>query len=274
MINERKQSISSRQLNRVLAAFLFVVSAPVFAHHEAIFGPQSATMISRRRFVSAQYYRTNEGQLPAAKTRSDIAVLTVGLPVGEQWSVSATLPAESVRSDGQPTTTGTQDIVFGIRRGFDLWSGGRVLAVATVEPPTTGNLEHRAVGLGGGALYMREWTHFSAVAYALGRTENSLEQGERRGNRLFVGSGIAYEREGLRFGPQLGVSWEMTGRSTEGGATVSGSESSVIFVHPTLVVDVAPSAQMFTAVSLPVAQWSGDEGWQRWRFATGLIWSF
>ena len=273
LMNDTRQSVSSRRLRFAVAAFFFV-SAPVYAHHEAIFGPQSATMISRRRFVSAQYYRTNEGQRPAAQTRSDIGVLTVGLPIGEQWSVSATLPWESVRPDGQPSTTGTQDIVFAVRRGFDLWSGGRVLAVATVEPPTTGNLEHRAVGVGGGALYMREWTHFSAVAYTLGRTENSLEQGERRGNRLFVGSGIAYESEKLPFGPQVGVSWEMTGRSTEGGASVSGSESSVIFIHPTIVFDVAPSAQLFTAVSLPLAQWSGGEGWQRWRFATGLIWSF
>ena len=272
-MNYTAQSVLSRRLRYFVAASIFV-SGPVYAHHEAIFGPQSATMISRSRFVSAQYYRTNEGQQPAAQTRSDIGVLTVGLPVGEQWSISATLPAESVRSEGQPSMTGTQDIVFAVRRRFDLWSGGSVLGVATAEPPTTGNLEHRAVGVGGGALYMREWTNFSAVAYALGRTENSLEQGERRGNRLFVGSGIAYEREGLPSGPQIGVSWEMTGRSTEGGASVSGSESSVIFVHPTIVFDVTPSAQVFTAVSLPVAQWSGDEGWQRWRFATGLIWSF
>lgn len=73
---------------------LFVLTTPAFAHHEAIFGPQSATMISRQRFASAQYYLANEGKAPAAETRSDIGVVTVGFPIAEDWSVSVTLPAD------------------------------------------------------------------------------------------------------------------------------------------------------------------------------------
>lgn len=255
-------------------AVLLFAAVPMFAHHEAIFGPQSATMIARRRFVAGQYYLTNEGKAPAAKTRSHIGVLTIGIPLGEEWSVSATLPAESVRTEGQATDSGLQDVVFAARRSFYLESGASVLGVATLEPPTTGNLEHRAVGIGGGALYSREWMNWSVVGYALGRTEKSLEQGERRGHRLFLGSGVGYEREGLPFSPQLGLSWEKTTPRQEGGRTVTGSDSSVIFVHPTVIFDIADSAQMFGAVSLPVAQWSGAEGRQRWRFATGVIWSF
>ena len=255
-------------------AVLFLATVPLFAHHEAIFGPQSATMISRQRFASAQYYLTNEGKAPASETRSNIGVLTVGFPVAEDWSVSATLPAESVRTEGGERSSGMQDIVFAVRRSFYLESGASVLGVATFEPPTTGNLEHRAIGVGGGILYSQEWTNWSAVGYALGRTENSLEEGERRGNRLFLGSGVAYEAESLPFSPQLGISWEKTAQQQEGGRRIGGSDSSVVFVHPTVMVDLAQSAQMFAAVSLPVAQWSGDEGWQRWRFATGVIWSF
>ena len=255
-------------------AILFFAAVPVLAHHEAIFGPQSATMISRQRFVSGQYYLTNEGEAPASETRSHIGVLTIGIPLGEEWSVSATLPAESVRTEGEATSSGLQDIVFAARRSVYLESGASVLGVATLEPPTTGNLEHRAVGVGGGALYSREWTNWSFVGYVLGRTEKSLEQGERRGNRLFLGSGVGYEREGLPFSPQVGLSWEKTTQRQGDGRTIAESDSSVIFVHPTVIFDIADSAQMFGAVSLPVAQWSGDEGWQRWRFATGVIWSF
>lgn len=253
---------------------LLFAAVPTFAHHEAIFGPQSATMISRQRFVSGQYYLVNEGKAPDSETRSHIGVLTIGMPLGEEWSVSATFPGESVRTEGEKTSSGFQDIVFAARRSFYLESGATVLGVATLEPPTTGNLEHRAVGVGGGVLYSQEWTNWSAVGYALGRTENSLEEGERRGDRLFLGSGVAYESERLPFSPQVGLSWEKTAQSQEGGQRIAGSDSSVIFIHPTVMVDVAESAQMFAAVSLPVAQWSGDEGWQRWRFATGVIWSF
>ena len=255
-------------------AVLVLATVPLFGHHEAIFGPQSATMISRQRFVSGQYYLTSEGKAPASETRSQIGVLTIGIPLSEDWSVSATLPGESVRTEGERTSRGLQDIVFAVRRSFYLESGASVLGVATVEPPTTGNLEHRAVGAGGGALYSQEWEHWSFVGYALARTEKSLEEGERRGNRLFLGSGVAYESERLPFSPQVGISWERTGLAQEGGRPIGGSDSSVIFVHPTVLFDVAGSAQLFTAVSLPIAQWSGNEGWQRWRFATGVIWSF
>lgn len=255
-------------------AVLFFATAPIFAHHEAIFGPQSATMISRQRFVSGQYYLVNEGKAPAPESRSHIGVLTIGIPLSEEWSVSATLPGESVRTQGEASSSGFQDIVFGARGSFYLESGATVLGVATLEPPTTGNLEHRAVGVGGGVLYSQEWTHWSMVGYALGRTEKSLDEGERRGNRLFLGSGLGYESERLPFSPQVGLSWEKTAQSQEGGRRIAGSDSSVIFIHPTVMFDIAESAQMFGAVSLPIAQWSGDEGWQRWRFATGVIWSF
>jgi hypothetical protein len=32
--------------------------------------------------------------------------------------------------------------------------------------------------------------------------------------------------------------------------------------------------QVSVVGSLPAVQWSGDEGWQRWRIATGFIWTF
>jgi hypothetical protein len=265
-------SIVSRQL---LPLFVLLTTAlPVFAHHEAIFGPQSATMISRRRFVSAQYYLTNEGRPPVPESRGQIGVLTVGLPIGERWSFSATLPIESEKAEGEARETGTQDLVFGLRRSFQLENGDTVMGVFTFEPPTTGTLEHRAIGFGGGGLYTREWDRWSAVAYGLSRTENSLEEGTKRGNRLFLGAGIAYEDERLPFAPQLGMSLELTGRKRENSQLVDESNSSVLFLHPTVVRDISSSGQAFFAFSVPVAQWSGQEGWQRWRLATGVIWSF
>jgi len=64
------------------------------AHHEAVFGPQSAALLSNPRFVSVQYYFTNEGRRPADLIHSNIGVLTASAPLAPHWAVSATLPFE------------------------------------------------------------------------------------------------------------------------------------------------------------------------------------
>ena len=50
----------------LLLASLFCAPCLV-AHHEAIFGPQSTVLLSRKRFVSAQYYLSNEAGAPPTK---------------------------------------------------------------------------------------------------------------------------------------------------------------------------------------------------------------
>ena len=245
----------------------------VHAHHEAIFGPQSSVLISEKRFVSTQYYLTNEGRRPIPQAHSHIGVVTVGTSLGRRWSVAATLPLEVERSPKEENASGLQDLVIGFRYFPELGPGKWTAAVLTVEPPT-GNLEHRAVGLGGGLIYGIEKGHWSTIVYGLGRTETSLEAGEKRGNRLFLGGGLAYETEALPFSPQLGLSWERTGRRREEGLRVPGSNSSALMIHPTLTKSLHHSVQLFFVISLPVAQWSGNEGWQRFRAATGMVWGF
>ena len=244
------------------------------AHHEAIFGPQSTALISRKRFVSAQYYLSNEGRSPAAQTHSHIGVLSVGTSVGKQWSVAATLPLEAERGAAEDIATGMQDAVVALRYYPELGSDQWAIGVLTLEPPT-GNLEHRAVGVGGGLAYGVEKGHWSVIAYGLGRTESSLDKGEKRGDRYFIGTGLAYETRGLPFSPQLGISWERTTRHRQGGFVVDGSDSSVLMLHPTLIQGFKEEAiQLFFVLSVPVAQRSGNEGWQGLRAATGILWSF
>ena len=257
-------------LGAVLWAMLF--AAGLHAHHEAIFGPQSSTLITRKRFVSTQYYFVNEGRTADTKGRSHIGVLSVGTSVGEQWSVTATVPFEAERAFDEQAT-GIQDVVLGLRYSADLRDHESLMGVVTVEPPT-GTLEHRAVGLGGGLIYGHEWGHWSLLTYGLGRTESSLEEGDKRGNRLFLGGGLGYETHDLPFSPQLGISWERTGRRREEGVLVQESNSSVLMIHPTLSKVINESLQTFFIVSLPLAQRSGAEGWQRFRIAAGMVWAF
>ena len=249
-------------------------ASPLQAHHEAIFGPQSTTLISQKRFVSTQYYHNREGRLPSPRSRSHIGVLSVGTDLGKSWGVSVTLPFEAERDTAGGSETGTQDLVFGIRRFADLGNGRSLMGVLTLEPPTTGTLEHNAFGVGGGLLYAKEWEHWSVLAYGLGRTESSFETGEKRGNRLFLGGGIGYESHGWPLGPQLGFSWERTGQSREAGVLSPESDTSAFLLHPTLSREIGHALQTFVVVSVPVAQGSGSEGWQRFRVAAGMVWQF
>ncbi len=257
-------------LTAVLGAMLLLPG--LHAHHEAIFGPQSSVLISRKRFVSTQYDLVNEGRTPDTKGRSHIGVLSVGTSVGKRWSVMATVPFEAERAFDEQAT-GIQDAVLALRYSADLRNHESLMGVLTVEPPT-GTLEHRAVGLGGGLIYGHEWGHWSLLTYGLGRTESSLEEGEKRGNRLFLGGGLGYETHDLPFSPQLGISWERTGRRREEGELIPESNSSALMIHPTLTKAVSESLQTFLVVSLPLVQRSGTEGWQRFRIAAGLIWAF
>ena len=254
--------------------FIVVSMCPsLYAPHEAIFGPQSTTLISKKRFVSTQYYFSNEGREPAPRSHSHIGVVSIGSSINENISLSATLPLEAERGTEEDNATGVQDVVVGFRYHPRLGKGHWMMGVLTFEPPT-GNLEHRSLGVGGGVIWGREQGHWSVIAYGLGRTETTLEEGDKRGNRLFWGGGLAYETPGLPFSPQLGLSWEHVGEQEEDGVLLEESNTSVLMIHPTVMKEFNSSFQAFLVVSVPVAQDSGPEGWQRFRLATGMVWTF
>jgi hypothetical protein len=227
-----------------------------------------------RRFVATQYYYVNQGRYPDDHRTSHIGVISASLPLGDRFSFSATLPLESEREPDGGRETGVHDPVLGFRYFPNVGHDRKMIAVFTLEPPAS-RLEHRALGVGTGLMYNAERGHWSGVVYALGRTEHTFDRGERRGNRLFLGGGVAYEHQKLPFSPQLGLSWERVGRRLEDGQPVEASKTSAVMLHPTLVKTLQEEKlQLFFVVSVPVAQRSGSEGWQRWRIATGAVWVF
>jgi hypothetical protein len=253
---------------------VLVAALPVHAHHEAVFGPQSTALLTHPRFVSTQYYFTHEGRDPAVKTRSHIPVLSFGLPIKGPWSMTVTLPFEVSTNSLGENSKGVQDVVLGVRYRRMLAGNQSLMALGTFDLPTS-SIEHRAFGFGAGLLYNNEWEHWAMNLYSLARTEHTFDAGEKRGNRILFGTGLAYAHEKVPFSPQIGFSWEHLTRGRQGGVLVPGSNTSALMVHPAINKTFRDETiQIFNVVSIPVKQWSGDEGWQRWRFATGLLWTF
>ena len=262
---------SARQVS--LWALLTMLVPGLRAHHEAIFGPQSAALLAKPGYVSVQYYFTNEGRRPADLIHSNIGVLSTATRISGSWGVSLAVPFE-IQGGSPDAVQGLHDPVIGIRYTPKVGTNKNFIATVTAEPPAT-SLEVRSFGVGGGALYATEKGHWSTVLYTLARTEHSFQDGTKRGNRFFAGGGLAFEARRLPFSPQLGMSWEHTGPRMEGGRSITDSRTSAIMVHPTVVKTFREERySTFFVVSVPVAQWSGNEGWQRWRVATGVVWSF
>jgi hypothetical protein len=255
---------------------LLTLLAPLalHAHHEAVFGPQSAALLAKPGYVSVQYYFTNEGQAPADLMHSNIGVLSVATRIrSSPWGVSLALPFE-IQGGSPDAVQGLHDPVLGVRYTPRVGTNKNFIATLTLEPPAT-SLEVRAFGVGGGALYAAEKGHWSSVLYTLARTEHSFQEGTKRGNRFFAGGGLAFEAKSLPFSPQVGMSWEHTGARIADGQKLIDSRTNALMLHPTVVKTFREERiSTFFVVSVPAAQWSGHEGWQRWRVATGVVYSF
>src|ERR1700674_3323720 len=151
---------------RVILPMLLAVSLPfrLAAHHEAVFGPQSAALLSKPLFVSIQYYYSNEGRRPADLIHSNIGVLTASAPLSKAWAVSATLPFE-VQGGSPDAVQGVHDPVLALKYSPPVRPNQHLIAAFTAEPPAT-SLEVRSFGVGGGVLYTAERGHWSSVLYA------------------------------------------------------------------------------------------------------------
>src|SRR5205807_4198458 len=106
-----------------------------------------------------------------------------------------TLPFE-IQGGSPEAVQGVHDPVLALKYSPDIGPNQHLVAAFKAEPPAT-TLEVRAFGTGGGVLYTAERGHWSSVLYALTRTEYSFEEGRKRGNRLFLGSGLAFEAKRL-----------------------------------------------------------------------------
>ena len=260
------------------------------AHHEAIFGPQSSLVLSAPAFVSLQAFSRRTGQR-GSRTQETTALLSAGATPFQKVPLSFSLIAPMSRIselDAGTELTGIEDILVGARYRFDFEGlqrafdreGNYGLLMASVEFPT-GTVDHPAfrgpvdgmfAALGG-----LEWSAFSTIAYAFFRANGPDALGDRSGDSLFLGSGLAWTpfddpvHERL-VSLQLGLSHETYLPDVASGRSVERSGGWGLLAHPTVVWGPGGHVLLFAMTSFPIAQAYADPAQQdRWRVGLGAI---
>jgi hypothetical protein len=271
-----------------------LMASPAHAHHEAMFGPQSAAVLSPTIFMSMQVFDKEEGDA-REKRRETTAVYSVGFaPLKKQpLSIAFVLPATFAAGVADPSTPGSASRGFedtlltaryrlateGVTSSLGL-DQSYVMGVGGLEMPS-GTIDHPfgkgAFGEIAAGLFSIEKRPIAAIAYAYYH-HRGIYNGLRDSGNMFAGGGVAYtpiddDARGKLFSLQLGLSYEQTFASEQNGVPLANSGASGVFMHPGIVFSVNPAVQFFGLVSLPLTQqWNSVVDRQRFRLGTGIIW--
>lgn len=272
----------------LLVSLMWLIARPAYAHHEAIFGPQSAAVLSAGRFASAQIFTRDTGRDPDRR-RQTTTVFSGGLqPFRWPLSVAVVVPVSFIGST--PTASARTGIEDALISAKYLVESDRVtealgldesyfMGVGGVELPT-GTVDHEfgrgAVGAIAAGLMSLERRPFSLIGYGYYHHTGNYK-GTRESGNVFVGTGGAWTpvdnlQTGRLVSLQLGFSHERTFAQQQNGMSLSNSGGTGIFVHQGVVVGMNERVQIFALVSLPVQQrWRAPEDRQRFRVGAGTI---
>ena len=279
----------SQGLLRIAMALVgLLLAVPAHAHHEAIFGPQSSSVLSAERFASAQIF-TREVGSGEDRARQTTVVLSGGLqPTKRPLSIAVVLPVSFVgATPAGGSRKGLEDVLVSARYRFESarltdalnLDESYVMTVGGVEIPT-GTFDHEfgrgAVGGIAAALLNVERRPFSAIGYGYYH-HTGVYRGTRESGNVFVGVGGAWTpidnlQTGRLVSFQVGMSHERTFAPERNGAPLVDSGGSGVFVHQGLVWGANEHMQFFTLLSLPVTQqWNAVQDRQRFRLGAGAI---
>jgi hypothetical protein len=268
-------------------AAIWLGGSPAYAHHEALFGPQSSAALTWPDFLSVQVFDTQRGK-GDEKTHTTTTVLSGGVtPFRMPVSLAFVVPFSVETAVTGHAHRGVEDSLLSARYQRDTprlsealhLEESFVMGVAGLELPT-GNIDHPfghgRVGSIAAALISVEKRPIAAIAYTYLHKAGDY-QGDRASGNVFAGGGIAWtpvddEARGKLLSLQLGTSYEHTTREREGGVPIEQSGGRGTFLHPTVVFDIGTHVQIFNIVSLPIAQsWRDPDDRQRFRFGSGAI---
>lgn len=277
--------MTHRSTGLVVGIFCLLAPGAAGAHHEAIFGPQSALVLTPDKYGTAQVFTRRAGS-GDERTQETTAVVGAGFaPFEKPLSFSIVVPFSAVTTLGRgPTRAGLEDVVFGMRYRLELpgsGSGGHsyLVGVGAVEVPTA-TVDHPflkgAPGVVGAGLYGLEAGPFSVIGYGFVH-RHGVYEGVRESGNVFLGGGAAWTpvddpNTGRIVSLQLGISRETTLAEERGGVRVHDSGGWSLLVHPTIVWGVSRRVLVFALTSLPVAQqWRAVAEEDRFRVGAGAV---
>ena len=272
----------------VVAALGCLLPRPAFAHHEAIFGPQSSAVLSAGRFASAQVF-TRETGPDDDRRRQTTTVFSAGMqPFKRPVSIAVVVPVSFIGTTSTAgARTGIEDVLLSARYRLESERFTNALGldesyfmgVGGLEVPT-GTIDHEfgngAVGAIAAGLISLERRPFSVIGYGYYHHTGNYN-GMRESGNVFFGTGGAWTpidnlQTGRLVSLQVGLSHERTFAQRQNGVPLATSGGSGIFAHQGVVLGVNDHVQLFALVSLPLhQQWGAPEDGQRFRLGAGTI---
>ena len=269
----------------LILALAGLTAGPVGAHHEAIFGPQSALVLSSDAYFTAQLFTRQTGP-QSDRQQETTTILSGGVtPFRDRaLSFSLVLPFSTLSQNGS-ARTGLENAIVGVRYRADVPAittaiGGResfAMAVGGVELPS-GTLDH-AFGEGAFAAILAgllsvEKGPFSAIGYGFYRRPGT-HQAVREGGNVFWGGGLAWtplDDEGRLFSLQLGLSHETTLDAHVNDIPLIATGGSGVFAHPTVLYGRSQRLLFFAQTTVPIQQaWDAVASHERFRVGAGVI---
>ena len=270
-----------------IAVTLCVIAAPAWAHHEAIYGPQSALVLSGERYFTVQVFSRQTGPKDE-RVQETTTVLSGGLasrrlPVSLSIVVPFSVIAEGKRGG---TRTGLENAVVAARYRLDVPAiarglhveEGYLLAVGGVELPT-GTIDYDfgqgAPAIVAGGQFGLERRPFSVIAYGIVHRYAERHDVRDSGN-TFVGGGVAWtpidSADGRVLSLQFGVSREVVSRETVQGLAMNDTGGWAVVAHPTVTWSTNERLLFFASTSVPLAHhWKNPADQERFRIGVGAI---
>ncbi len=275
-------------------------SQRAFAHHEALFGPQSSLAVESDGFVSLQAHEHVFG-VGGTYDQETAYIVSAGVTPFRSipWSLTLvqTYTVETAR-EPQGDQTGPlsscggciarENLLVSTSYRFDFTGlqratgkdGNFALVSVAIEPPT-GEKDyapfHGPVNYIFAAMSGVEWSQFSAVGLGYYRLNAPDDVGSKKGDNWLAGLGFAYtpiDEATQMVSVQMGLAAEVHDPDVIGGSDlVSGGWE--VFASPTVVWMPAARTRFFMYVSMPVAQdYKADYQVDHWRAGLGVIYSF
>jgi hypothetical protein len=276
----------------IILAAVFTHPLVLQAHHEAIFGPQSSLVLSADRFVSFQVFSRELGTSDV-KSRETTTIVSAGLRLSKRrpLTFTAIVPYSWISAPGRARTSGTEDVVLGLRYRHDLkglqekWhrEGNFLMGMGVLEL-NNGTIDHPAwtgpADSMGASLGSFEWGAWSAIGYGVARFNAENREGSKEGNTFFTGGGVAYTpnedfQTGRLLSYQAGWSYEHYGYDRTSGEPDSTTGGAEVLLHPTFVYSPGHDLLFFAVVSFPVWRDFGVPGeGDRYRVGTGVLYTW